>query len=277
VVVTGASRGIGAVVARRLAELGARLALVGRDRRALDDLALSLAGDAHDQVVLDVADESGWTSAAERLAPDGVVHGIVTAAGELGPIGPIGSWSVADFRRTLDVNLVGTLLPIVTLLEPLGAGGGSVVTFSGGGATGAFPRFDAYATSKVAVARLTENLAAELGPRGIRLNCVAPGFILTNMHNATLAAGPELVGADYYQRTRSAMESGGGDPAHLAADLAAFLLSDDSRTITGRLISARWDPWRDEAFRDRLGREPDLATLRRIDDQFFVPAPDRVP
>jgi 3-oxoacyl-[acyl-carrier protein] reductase len=270
IVLTGASRGIGAVVASVLADEGASLALVARDHGALEDLRAGLPGGPHHSVAFDVADEEAWSRAAQLCAPQGVVHGVVTAAALLPPIGPVGGWSVADFRRTLDVNVVGTLLAVTTLLGELEeARGASVVTFSGGGGTAPFENFAAYATSKAAVVRMTENLSVELAGRGVRLNSVAPGFIVSPMHDATIAAGPAKVGQEYYERTKRAIEGGDGDPPELAAALVAFLLSSASAGITGKLLSARWDPWAEGDFQARLRAEKDLATLRRIDDQFF--------
>ncbi|MCU1492816.1 MAG: family NAD(P)-dependent oxidoreductase [Acidimicrobiaceae bacterium] len=270
ILLTGASHGIGSVAAAELARQGASLALVARNPGGLEDVVAKLAGGPHDVFAFDARDEVAWLSAAERIAPQGLLHGIVTAAAALTPIGSLGTWSVADFRATLDLNVTGTLLAVTTNLDALKAARGSVVTFSGGGATAPFVRFDAYAASKAAVVRLTENLAMGLRDDGVRANSVAPGFVVTPMHNETIAAGPETVGRDYYERTKRAIEEGGGDPPELAAELAAFLLSDASSGITGKLLSARWDPWRDGAFQERLRTEVDLATLRRIDDQFFT-------
>jgi NAD(P)-dependent dehydrogenase (short-subunit alcohol dehydrogenase family) len=219
---------------------------------------------------MDVRDADAWERSRDRLAPDGFLHGIVTAAGIIDPVGPIGTWDVEVFRETVDVNLTGTLLAIMAGLAALRSAHGSIVTFSGGGATSPMPRFDAYAASKAAVVRLTENLAVELGAAGVRANSIAPGFVLTDMHEATLAAGPELAGDDYFERTRQATESRQGDSPQLAAELASFLISDRSVGITGKLLSARWDPWADPIFQKRLRSEPHLATLRRIDDQFFT-------
>ena len=117
--------------------------------------------------------------------------------------------------------------------------------FSGGGATGPFPRYDAYAASKAAVVRLAENLAAELVSDRVRVNAVAPGFVVTDMHQTTLAAGAEQVGGAYFDRTARAVASGEGDSPELAASLVSFLMSDDSSGISGKLLSARWDPWND--------------------------------
>jgi 3-oxoacyl-[acyl-carrier protein] reductase len=190
----------------------------------------------------------------------------------LEPIGPIGTYAVAAFRRTVEVNLVGTLLAIEACLPGLRASRGAVVGFSGGGATAPLPRFDAYAVSKAGVVRLCENVSAELAGSGVRVNCVAPGFVATDIHRPTVAAGPDLVGADYYERTRVELERGGAG-ANEAAELVCLLLEDGpDASFSGKLISAQWDPWREPSFRRRLAEEPDLATLRRIDDAFFTVA-----
>jgi NAD(P)-dependent dehydrogenase (short-subunit alcohol dehydrogenase family) len=202
------------------------------------------------------------------------VDGLVCAAATLDPIGPVGSYGAADFRRALEVNVLGTLLAITTCLPSLRKSRGAIVTFSGGGATAPLSRFDAYAASKAAVVRLTENIAGELMGEDIRVNCVAPGFVATDIHQSTLAAGPELVGRDYFEHTRAQLESG-GVPAGEAAELVCILLEDDPNALfTGKLISAQWDPWRDPAFRRRLADERDLATLRRIDDVMFSATPE---
>jgi NAD(P)-dependent dehydrogenase (short-subunit alcohol dehydrogenase family) len=269
VMVTGASRGIGLSVATELALQGAQLVLVARSS-ALHDVASRLPGGPHQIEAMDVRDADAWERSRDRLVPDGILHGVVTAAGVIGPIGPVGTWEVAAFRETIDVNLTGTILAILTGLPALQSSQGSIVTFSGGGATSPMPRFDAYAASKAAVVRLTENLATELRDVGIRANSIAPGFVMTDMHDATLEAGPELAGTDYFQRTQTASETNQGDSPQLAADLVSFLISDVSAGITGKLLSARWDPWQDSEFQERLRKDPHLATLRRIDDQFFT-------
>jgi len=270
--VTGASKGIGRGIADTLAKMGANLVLIARDAVALASVLRGLSGGPHDAIAFDVADEEAWERYRPTIAPTGRLDGIVTAAAIIGPIGPVGSWHVDDFRRTIDVNLAGTLLAVTTCLEYLRPGGGAVVTFSGGGATAPFPRFDSYAASKAAVVRLTENLAVELADDDIRVNAVAPGFIVTPMHSEILAAGAEAVGTDFFARTRNAQARGSADSPDLVYELVAYLLSAESAGITGRVISAQWDPWKDEAFRARLRSDRHLATLRRIDDQFFTVA-----
>src|SRR4051794_3695294 len=235
VLVTGGSRGIGAEVVRALARRGDEVVAVGRDAAALDAIAAETGAEP---LRLDVTNAASW----ERVAP---ADGLVCAAGVLAPYGPLGSYQPADFWRTMEINVLGTLLPVHHLRPRC------TVTFSGGGGASPWPRYDAYATSKAAVVRLTENLAAD----GLTINAIAPGLVLTEIH----AQRPEFDRKDLEERAV---------PASEAAELAALLLDDPP--FSGKLISAPWDPWRDPEWRARLAAEPDLATLRRIDDHFFT-------
>lgn len=218
---------------------------------------------------MDVGDRRDWKAAAASGALDGV-DGLVTAAAVLAPVGPIGAYSIDEFWRTMRVNVLGTLMAVEACLDSLKTMGGAVVTFAGAGATSPQPRYDAYATSKAAVVRLSENLALDLLEHGLRVNTVSPGFVATSIHDATLRAGPDTAGEDRFAATQEQLDQGGVS-ARCAAELTAFLLSAAAHGITGRLISAQWDPWRESAFQQRLRDEPDLAKIRRIDDQLFVP------
>ena len=117
--------------------------------------------------------------------------------------------------------------------------------------------------------RLTENLAPVLAESGVRINAIAPGFVATRMQEAVLEAGPERAGDDYFARTERQVAEG-GVPPEAAAQLATFLLSDDAAGVTGKLISAQWDEWRDPGVRRKLADDPDFATLRRIDGEWFA-------
>lgn len=242
--------------------------IAARSVEAMDAGLSRLDGSGHQALRLDVSDERAWQAAIAEIDTAGPLHGLVTAAGMLGPIGRLEDLLPAEIAKTIAVNLTGTMLALHHAIPRLRRSNGRAVTFSGGGGTSPLPRYDAYAASKAAVVRLTENVAAT---DDVELNCVAPGFVATRMHDQTLRAGEAAAGTEYYERTRTQLAAG-GFPAQEAAELVCFLLSRDSAGITGRLLSAQWDPWREEEFRARLRADPELATLRRIDDQFFTHA-----
>lgn len=270
ILVTGGSLGIGLAVSRELARRGDRVIVAARGMEAVAAAIDDLEGSGHEGISMDVSDPRSWEDAAVQIHARGDLHGLVSAAGILGPIGALEQLPAEDVIETIAVNLVGTMLALRFALPHLRAGRGRAVTFSGGGGTSPLPRYDAYAASKAAVVRLTENLAAH---GEVEINAVAPGFVATRMHDETLRAGPEAAGESYYERTREQLAEG-GFPAREAAELVCFLLSDQARGISGRLISAQWDPWRDDDFRARLREDADLARVRRIDEQCYIRRPD---
>ena len=158
-----------------------------------------------------------------------------------------------------------------------------IVTFSGGGAFNSLPRYSAYAASKAAVVRLTETLADELRPRGIAVNGVAPGFVKTEIHDATLAAGPDAAGPEFFAMTQAKLADG-AVPIDVPVDCVRFLLSSAARSLTGKTISANFDPWSSAVFQkhiEELGQS-DLYTMRRInlvnlDEEGIVAALSDVP
>ncbi len=274
VVITGGSLGIGLAVAKRCVEEGARVAIAARGAEALEAARAALTAIADRQHLarqVDVGDlESVEAFAAWARDALGGIDGLVNCAGVYGPIGKSTEVDLRAFKRAIEINLLGTVA-MCQAMRPLfrdGAQKKKIVNFSGGGAATPFPQYSAYATSKVALVRFTENLALELADEGFEVNCVAPGFVLTRLHQETLAAGPSLAGARFFENTQKQLE-GGGVPPERAAELTAYLLSSASDGISGRFLSAPWDPWQDAEFREALRADPDLATLRRIDRKQF--------
>src|SRR5262249_47344030 len=138
-----------------------------------------------------------------------------------------------------------------------------IVQLSGGGATTPMPRLSAYAAAKAAVVRFAETLAHELVPYRIDVNCIAPGVLNTRMLDEILAAGPDVVGQDFYDRSKTQKESG-ATPLARGVALAVSLASPASDGITGRLLSAVWDAWPDLAGHKAALADSDIYTLRRI-------------
>jgi NAD(P)-dependent dehydrogenase (short-subunit alcohol dehydrogenase family) len=268
VVVTGGSMGIGYACARRLVREGARVVLCARGRDALERAAAALRRErTGSEVVPVVADvsvadqvERLLDAAAERGGPEGLVH----AAAVQGPIGEAVGLEPEVWFDAVRVNLLGTFHVARAACRRMieGGKGGSIVLLSGGGAATPFPNYTAYACGKVAVVRFAETLALEVARHRIRVNCLAPGFVATRMHQETLAAG-EAAGRDYLERTRAELAKG-GVPADLAAGAALFLLSHQSAGITGRLLAAPWDDWGRWPEHLEEIREADVFTLRRI-------------
>jgi 3-oxoacyl-[acyl-carrier protein] reductase len=197
------------------------------------------------------------------------LHGLVNCAGVYGPIGRTPDVDLDKFAEAVQINFLGTVI-MCSVFFPLlkSKPRKKIVNFSGGGAASPFPNYSAYATSKIAIVRFTENLALELSADGVDVNCVAPGFVITRLHQDTLAAGKKAAGEAFFENTKKQIESG-GVPAEKAANLTAFLLSPDSDGITGKFISAPWDPWQENDFRSLLRSDKDFATLRRIDNKTF--------
>lgn len=270
-IVTGASRGLGAVIAGALWRAGADLLLVARSEPALRELrSRLLASPTGTQRVHVVAADLREPAAARTIIAEARriwprVDILVNNAGVIGPIGMVADNDWREWRETIQVNLLAPVelckLAIDWMREA--GGGGSIVNLSGGGASMARPRFSAYATAKCALVRFSETIAAEVADLSIRVNCISPGVMNTAMLQETLKAGPDRVGREEYSRIAKFATDGALDPQE-AADLAVYLVSARSTGITGKLISAVWDPWRslDEHAED-LG-DSDIYTLRRI-------------
>jgi len=212
----------------------------------------------------DVSNESEVkTLAAFALGEFRSLQLLVLNAGVYGPMGPTESVSLDEWRRAMDINLYGVLLPCRELIPTFKkAQRGKIIILSGGGATNPLPNISAYAASKAAVVRLMETLAEELKPHRIDVNAIAPGALATRFVDEVLAAGPERVGAAFYEKNKQWKEKG-ATPLELGAALAVYLASAQSDGITGKLISAQWDPW-EKLHEFKADLDGDIYALRRI-------------
>ncbi|PYQ12037.1 MAG: dehydrogenase [Acidobacteria bacterium] len=270
-IVTGASRGLGKAIAAAFLRAGADVLLVAREeerlRRARDELATLAVrpGQAVHALAADVSRPEACAAIVERarqVLPALAV--LVNNAGVYGPMGRIEDVDWEEWVEAVQVNLFGTVLMCRAVIPWMRQRGyGKIINLSGGGATSPLPRISAYAASKVAVVRLTETFAEELRDAHVDVNAIAPGALNTRLLDDVLAAGPERVGPEFYERAVK-QRAEGGVPLEKGAALAVFLASSASDGITGRLLSAVWDDWRRLAGqRDELARS-DLYTLRRV-------------
>ena len=178
----------------------------------------------------DVSSESQVNElAAFALRELGALDVLVLNAGIYGPMGPTESVSLDEWRRAIDINLFGVLLPSRALIPHFKkAGGGKIIVLSGGGATNPLPNISAYAASKAAVVRLMETLAEELKPFHVDVNAIAPGALATRLVDEVLGAGPEKVGAAFFEKNKVWKEKG-AVPLELGASLAVYLASAESK------------------------------------------------
>jgi len=268
--VTGASQGLGYAIAHGFVQEGASVLLCARTADELEGAAQRVRAAAAPgaQVLAECADVSSEADVG-RLAEItekqfGKLDILVSNAGVYGPKGGIEEVSWSAWSQAISINLLGTVLCCRVFLPLLRqAARGKIVLISGGGATKPLPFLSAYAASKAAVVRFGETLAEELRESGIDVNSIAPGALNTRLLEEVLAAGPEKVGRSFYEASLRQKESG-GTPPERGAELCVYLASSESDGITGKLISAVWDPWADFAeHRDDL-QNTDVYTLRRI-------------
>jgi 3-oxoacyl-[acyl-carrier protein] reductase len=235
-VVTGASKGIGAGIARQLAAEGAAVIV-----------NYSSSKTAADKVIADIREAGGHAVAvqgnvsksvdvsrlfAEAVNAFGKIDVLVNNAGVY-RFGPIESITEAEFRRQYDTNVLGLILAVQEALKYFGPRGGTIINISSIVGTNPWPQTALYSSTKAAVENLTRCPALELAPRKVRVNAVSPG---TTESEGT--AELKLFAGDEGKKLIAATPLGRlGTPADIAR-VVAFLASDDSAWVTGEVIRA---------------------------------------
>ena len=270
-IITGANQGLGQAIATSFVQAGASVLLVARGEERLRAVQRDLArlatqpGQQVHAVRGDVSDPASCAAVvarAHQLLPDTTI--LVNNAGVYGPMGPIEDVAWDAWVEAIQINLFGTVLMCREVIPLMRARGyGKIINLSGGGATAPLPRISAYAASKAAIVRLTETFAEELRDAHVDVNAIAPGALNTRLLDDVLAAGPEKVGQDFYDRSVKQRDQGGA-PLEKGAALAVFLASAASDGITGRLLSALWDDWAGLPDKREQLAKSDIYTLRRI-------------
>jgi NAD(P)-dependent dehydrogenase (short-subunit alcohol dehydrogenase family) len=231
VLITGASRGLGAALARELGRRGARLALVARHEESLAEVAAAVraeGGEAH-AIVADVgAKDDTYAIAGSAASLVGDVDVVIHNASTLGavPLPLLLDTACEDLERVLAVNLVGPFRLTKALAGPMILrGGGLVVHISSDAATSAYPTWGAYSASKAALDHLGRIWAAELEGTGVRFFAVDPGEMDTAMYHAAVpGADPATL----------------GKPEDVARSIAEMIESDDVESGS-RLAAPSWE------------------------------------
>jgi NAD(P)-dependent dehydrogenase (short-subunit alcohol dehydrogenase family) len=267
--ITGASQGLGAVIAEHFLTEGASVALCSRNAADLNAQHNRLAA-AHgaERVWSRPADISS-TGDVDALFDEaqsrfGRLDVLVSNAGVYGPMGSIDAVDWDEWVEAIAINLTGTVYcarKAVSIFKPQRYG--KIVILSGGGATSPLPGISAYAASKAGIVRFTETLALEVREWNIDVNAIAPGALMTRLTDQLIAAGPARVGAAFHARMVK-LKQEGGTPLTLGAAMCGYLAGAESDGLTGRLLAAQWDPWPFSEEHRKEIVDSDIYTLRRI-------------
>ena len=240
VLITGASRGIGAAAAREFAAQGARVALLARSAEALSDIAKEL-GEAGLAIPCDVSRYWEVEAAVEACVKEfGRLDVMVNNAGAIEPIGAMGDLDPEAWGKVVDINLKGVFNGMRAALPAmLDQGGGTIITVSSGAAHNAVEGWSAYCASKAGAAMLTSSLDLEYRGRGIRAMGLSPGTVATQMQREIKSSGINAV---------SRLDWSVHIPPEWPAKALVWMCSDRADGHVGQEVSLR-----DEEIRRRIG------------------------
>jgi len=258
-VIIGASQGIGKEIANSLSKEN-RLILCSRN---ISSVKKNFLGSKHLFLKFD-ANNLKDVNKLFKLVKNkfGKIDGIICCQGFLGEPENIYDYNIDKWFKIFNLNFKSNLVITKKLLKLLKKNQFSkIIFFSGGGAFNAFEKFSPYSVAKTALVRFAENLALELKKYKIIVNCIAPGFMKTNIHNEGLKKMKKLPKA-YKIQLQKHMKS--KPDFTKVIGLANFIIKTKSMDVSGRTISAVWDKWNNKNFIKFLKNKKDYLTLRRV-------------
>ena len=263
ILVTGAGRGIGKRLALGFARLGSKIALVGRNKAELDlaHIEIEQAGGNALRVRADVTDPEQMTMAVDRarVAFGGVLDVLVCAAGVPGPLDDFVNSSLKSWAEAIQVNLLGVVYACRAVLPSMAdRRSGKIIALTCESDHAPKLGFSAYTTSKVAVVRFIETVAAEMLHHNVQANCFDSGPAYTSLTDEIIRAEKKLQPA-VVQAAKETRRTGGASP-EAQLEQVAFLASERSNHITGKLITIT-DDWKKLT---NANLRPDALTLRRV-------------
>ncbi len=269
-IITGASRGIGFEISKDFLKNGFNISICSRNNKDLISAKKRLEkfNKKKKKILIKKVDVSKKADVKKFISFTyknyKKIDVLVNNAGVYGPMGRIDKINVDKWKSALDTNLLGSFYLIYYALPILKKNKRSkVIQLSGGGATKPTPYINCYGASKAGVVRFVESISIELKKFKIDINSVAPGAINTSMLNDVIKSGPNVVGKKIYENALKQKKDGGASVKN-CLELISFLASKKSNGITGRLISAIWDNWKELPKIKKKLINKDVYTLRRM-------------
>lgn len=274
-VITGSNRGLGLEIAKTFVEAKISLIiLIAREHetlnKATEKLKLDYDLEPHQNIVyfpLDISDASRVQTFVLFVKKySDKIDILINNASVFGPIGLFEDVDFLEWEHTTLVNFIGTarltkaLLPLIKK-----SSNGKIINIAGGGATKPYNCLSGYASSKAALVRFTEEIAMELIRYNIDVNSIAPGPLNTRFIDNMINAGEHILGNELMEKMKF-IKKNGGTPFDKASTLCLFLTTEASKGISGKLISARYDSWKDFPLIKNQLMNTDIFTMRRIDN-----------
>jgi 3-oxoacyl-[acyl-carrier protein] reductase len=270
ILITGGASGIGLAIAEACVKEGASVIIAARSQQKLDDAATLLKKLLPNNetpkimaVKTDVTSDNDLEYLINKIKQEyGSLDSLIASAGLYGTIGPFLDTPINEWAKSVEINLIGAAKSVyyaAKIMNP--AKPSQVVLFSGGG-QGAYENFSAYVTGKGGIWRFTESVGAELAKRNIFMNAMTPGPVNTQFLDDLIAAGPNKVGQEAYEKSLRQKKEGGQSPTK-AVDLCLYLLSEKSAGLYGKTISAIWDNYQNFADLGKMSCT-DIYTFKRV-------------
>ena len=275
-VITGASGTIGRATIGVLLKKGMRIVAASRSTSRLEQLVAQHYPRAKDRIVLKETDVRNVEETRDLIEfavrSCGRLDILINGAGSYGAIGLVRDVPPVEWKNAIETNLFGAYnCCYFALRYMIPAARGRIINIAGGGSTGPLENLSSYAVSKAGMVRLTDTLAHEVKQHGILVNAILPGAVDSPMQDQLLLAGDKA--GPWYEKIKALRDSGsGGISAALTGHLVEFLTFGPGKDLTGKLISARYDRFKNWATEEvELIAKTEMFTLRRIDPTTLKP------
>lgn len=267
VLITGGTRGLGRHLVTSFWEEGYSVVILASNKIGLNSILKSLKSRKNQKKIILKCDlgNAKMISSITQTIKDEFSHldVLINNAAVQGPIGHFSKMADADWDKVININLKAPIYLCRNFLPMLkNSSSPSIINISGGGASTPRENFSPYALSKTALVRFSEIIAEELSDQNIKVNCIAPGMMPTDMVKEILNENNEPGINEVTKANKVLIDQ--KYSFEKVSNLALFLASDESRGITGKLISAVWDNWSNWPNHLSELNNSDLYTLRRI-------------